>query len=407
MPVTRGGEQVLGVPLAGAPTRARGDIREDGIESGVQRDLPDEYTSARLDARLVAGVVAVWAAMGVVLAAQSVLGPTLQGNDPPAFATALRGALIQTLAWIPATLAAIALAIRVPLRAESWRRHVWVHALAAVVLAFVTNALVVLGYWVTSGQFGSFSTLVRQGALWTAVRLHIALLVYAAILAITHAVLYYRRARARELHLARLEGQLARARLQALNAQIRPHFLFNTMHTIGQLWRSGRADYADAVLDRLGALFHRVQDTSNQIEVPLADELDMVREYLAIEEARFPDRLRYTIDASPDAQATPVPPLILQPLVENAIRHGVSRVSTAGRVAVQASIEDGALRLVVWDDGPGIGNGDGSRGSGTGLRNTRERLAELYGDAAVLRVERVAEGGTRATVIIPRAVIPR
>jgi LytS/YehU family sensor histidine kinase len=240
-----------------------------------------------------------------------------------------------------------------------------------------------------------------------AVRLHIAILVYAAILAITHAVLYHRRARARELHLARLEGQLARARLQALNAQIRPHFLFNTMHTIGQLWRSGRADYADAVLDRLGALFHRVQDTSSQIEVPLADELDMVREYLAIEEARFPDRLRYTIDASSEAQATPVPPLILQPLVENAIRHGVSRVSTAGRVVVQANIEDGALRLVVLDDGPGIGNGDGSRGSGTGLRNTRERLAELYGDGAMLRVERAAEGGTRATVIIPRAVVPR
>jgi LytS/YehU family sensor histidine kinase len=150
-----------------------------------------------------------------------------------------------------------------------------------------------------------------------------------------------------------------------------------------------------------------VQDTSSQIEVPLADELDMVREYLAIEEARFPDRLRYTIDASSEAQATPVPPLILQPLVENAIRHGVSRVSTAGRVAVQASIEDGALRLVVWDDGPGIGNGDGSRGSGTGLRNTRERLAELHGDAAVLRVERAAEGGTRATLIIPRVVPPR
>jgi LytS/YehU family sensor histidine kinase len=233
------------------------------------------------------------------------------------------------------------------------------------------------------------------------VRLHIALLVYATILAITHAALYYRRSRARELHFARLEGQLARARLQALNAQIRPHFLFNTMHTIGQLWRSGHADQADAVLDRLGALFHRVQDTTSQSEVPLSDELDMVREYLAIEEARFADRLRCTIDASAEALGTPVPPLILQPLVENAIRHGVSRVSTAGRVIVSAAVEDGVLRLSVSDDGPGIGNGNGTPGSGTGLTNTRERLAELYGASGRLQVERIPEGGTLATVTIP------
>ena len=404
MPVRLGDRHVLDGTSVRHARVARGALREDSIGDSVERDQPGDPTDrGRVDARLVAGVCLAWAAMGLVLAAQGVLGPTLQGMDPPAFTVALRGALIQTLAWIPATLAAIALALRLPLVGTGWRRHLWVHAVAAVVLAFVTNALVVLGYWVTSGQFGTVSTLVRQGALWTAIRLHIALLVYAAILAITHAVLYYRRARERELHFARLEGQLARARLQALTAQIRPHFLFNTMHTIGQLWRSGRADYADAVLDRLGALFHRVQDTTNQAEVPLSDELEMVREYLAIEEARFPDRLRYVIDAGPDALATPVPPLILQPLVENAIRHGVSRVSTAGRVSVTATVEPSGLRLAVSDDGPGIGNGSGSPGSGTGLRITRERLAELYGSAAELRVEAVPGGGTRATVFIPRA----
>lgn len=345
-------------------------------------------------------VCAAWGVAGVVLGAQSSLGATLQGQDPVALTTALRGSMIQTLAWIPATLVAIALAARYPLDARHWRRSLVVHLVAAVVLAFLTNALVVLGYWTSAGRFQGLVMLARQGAIWMTLRLHVALAIYAVILAVTQGVLAQRRARGRELRLARLEGQLTRARLQALNAQIRPHFLFNTMHTIGQLWRSGRADMADEMLDRLGSLFHRVQDSTDQQEVPLADELDMVREYLAIEQARFPDRLRYVIDASPDAMDTPVPPLILQPLVENAVRHGVSRVSTAGRIDVQAVVDNGSLVLRVSDDGPGVAE-NGSV-TGTGLRNTRERLAELYGARGTLDLRRIPSGGTVATVTIPR-----
>ncbi|MGH7470584.1 MAG: sensor histidine kinase, partial [Longimicrobiales bacterium] len=236
-----------------------------------------------------------------------------------------------------------------------------------------------LGYWITSGQFGGVGSLVQQGALWAALRFHIALMIYAAILTITQGALYYRQTQARELHLARLEGQLARARLQALNAQIRPHFLFNTLHTIGQLWRSGRSDDADAVLDHLGSLFHKVQSSTSQMEVPLSEELELVREYLAIEEARFRDRLRTTVHAEPQTLDCLVPPLILQPLVENAVRHGISAVSTAGALQVSAAVEGALLRLTVRDDGPGIGAGQTRPGSGTGLRNTRERLASLYG----------------------------
>jgi sensor histidine kinase YesM len=214
-------------------------------------------------------------------------------------------------------------------------------------------------------------------------------------------VLYYRRTRARELQLARLEGQLARARLDALTAQIRPHFLFNTLHTIGQLWRSGRSDEADAVLDHLGSLFHKVQHCTARAEVPLAEELELVREYLAIEQTRFRDRLRTSVTASPEALDRLVPPLILQPLVENAVRHGVSAVSTAGTVEVCASVVDGRLRLRVRDDGPGMGRATARAGSGTGLRNTRERLAQLYGDGAELRVESPPAGeGTVVTIDI-------
>jgi signal transduction histidine kinase len=353
--------------------------------------------------RLILAVAAVWVLVGAVWGAQNALGSTLRGAAPIPLSNALRATLVQTLPWIPVTLAVIALTVRYPLTRERWRAHALVHVLAAPVLAFAANVLVVLGFWAVQGRFGGFATLVREGAIWATLRFHVALLIYAAILAITQGALYYRRTRSRELHLARLEGQLARARLQALNAQIRPHFLFNTLHTIGQLWRSGRSDDADAVLDHLGSLFHKVQSSTSRLEVPLGEELELVREYLAIEEARFRDRLRTTVLASPEALDCMVPPLILQPLVENAVRHGISAVSTAGVVAVDARTVDGRLVLTVRDDGPGIAASPRAPGSGTGLRNTEQRLAQLYGDRGRIVVGGALGSGTVVTVEIPIA----
>jgi sensor histidine kinase YesM len=261
--------------------------------------------------------------------------------------------------------------------------------------------LVVLGFWIQAGQFQGLEALVRGGVFWATLRIHVVVMLYVAIAGITQGVAWYRAARARELHFARLESQLARARLEALNAQIRPHFLFNTLHTIGQLWRSGRSDEADGLLDHLGSLFQRVQSTSAHAEVPLEEELDMVGEYLAIEEARFRDRLRVEIDATPEARRAPVPPLILQPLVENAIRHGISRTSTAGRVDVRARVEAGTLELLVEDDGPGANGAPAPGGSGTGLRNTRERLEQLYGPAASIETSSPPGGGFRVRVRLP------
>jgi signal transduction histidine kinase len=352
-------------------------------------------------ARIVLVVSAIWVLVGAIWGAQNALGSTLRGAEPIPLAGALRAALIQTVPWIPVTLAVIALTVRFPLTREQWRRHAAVHLFAAPVLAFAANVLVVLGFWAMQGRFGGLASLVREGAVWATLRFHIALLIYGAILAITQGALYYRRARARELHLARLEGQLARARLQALNAQIRPHFLFNTLHTIGQLWRSGRSDDADAVLDHLGSLFHRVQRSTSRLEVPLCEELELVREYLAIEEARFRDRLRTSVRATPDALRCTVPPLILQPLVENAVRHGISAVSSAGEVVVDACTADGHLVLTVRDDGPGMAAPSPAPGSGTGLRNTEERLSQLYGPSGRLSVRSGTARGTTVTVEIP------
>ena len=382
-------------PLAGRGAESYlGDMVEPHSATADERPT-------RPGARLIVGVCLAWAFLGLVWGAQTTMGAILRGVAPVPLGTALRTTFIQTLPWIPVTLAAVALAMRFPLSRTEWKRHLVPHLIAVPVLAFVANVLVVAGYWLSAGMYNGFGALLGQGLLWGTINLHIALLIYAMVVATTQAVLYYQRTRARELQLARIEGQLARARLQALNAQIRPHFLFNTLHTIGQLWRSGRSDDADAVLDQLGSLFSRVQMSTSKLEVPLAEELELVESYLAIEEARFRDRLRTTVDARAAAMSCLVPPLILQPLVENAIRHGVSAISSAGRVGVSAALVNGHLMLTVTDDGPGIGARTSQPGSGTGLRNTRERLAQLYGAAGDLRIESAATGGTTVIVQIP------
>jgi signal transduction histidine kinase len=358
-----------------------------------------------MKARVALVVAAAWVLVGVVWGVQSTVGGSLQGS-PVALGMALRASLVQSLPWIPVTLAIVYLVVRFPLTRKRFRRSIWVHLAAVPIVAFAANVLVVLGFWFLAGRFDGVGPLVRSAALWAAVRLHVALLVYAAIAALTQALVYFRDARERELTLARVEGQLARARLNALTAQIRPHFLFNTLHTIGQLWRSGRHEEADSVLDHLGALFHKVQDSTSRTEVPLAEELELVREYLAIEEVRFRDRLRASVTASPAALECRVPPLFLQPLVENAVRHGISVASTAGRLEVEASLEDGRLVVEVRDDGPGMAApGDrglaGSTSAGVGLRNTRERLEQLYGADGRLDIRSAPGGGTTVRVEIP------
>lgn len=354
--------------------------------------------------KVALGVVGFWLLVALVWASQNVLGGALQGS-PVAMADALRVTLGQVVPWIPVTLAVIAVVSRWPVDRARWRRTVPLHVLAFAGLFYLQNVLVVIGYWITSGESGTLEALVRSAALWTALRAHVGASAYLAIGAATQSVAYYRAQRARELRLARLEGRLATARLEALVARIRPHFLFNTLHTIGHLWRSGRHIEADAMLDHLGDLFQRVQQNTSRTLVALDDELDMVRAYLAIEQARFGDRLRVEIRADDGTRALAVPPLLLQPLVENAIRHGVAATSTAGHVAVHARQADGRLGITVEDDGPGVCDDSDTRGTGTGLSATRERLAQLFGDAQSLAIESQPNIGTRVRIVLPATSI--
>lgn len=341
-----------------------------------------------------------WVVAGMLWGAQATLGATLQGRPPASIAGVMRASVVQMLPWIPVTLAAMAMALRFALSRTTWRSAILVHLGAAALLSFIANLLVVLTFWIQAGNFRGVAVLAREGARWGLINFHVSLLVYAAVVGITSYVRDSRDRRARELQLSRVEGQLTRARLEALNAQIRPHFLFNTLHAIGQLWRSGRSTEADAMLDRLGSLFHRVLSSTSRLEIPLEEELELVSEYFAIEEARFRERLTTHIDVDEDARHCMVPPLLLQPLVENAVRHGVSALPAGGTVSVRGRVHDGRLFLTVIDDGPGLGKA-ATQGTGTGLRNTRERIAQIYGDRASMRLDAPGDGGTVVSVELP------
>jgi signal transduction histidine kinase len=198
----------------------------------------------------------------------------------------------------------------------------------------------------------------------------------------------------------RAEGLAHEARLRALRLQLDPHFLFNTLNAISTLVAESKNAEANRMLVRLSDFLRSTLDRAGTDEVPLAAEIAFTRQYLDIEQVRFGERLRvdFAVDAS--AEGALVPPLILQPLVENAVRHAVLPREKGGAVAIRASRRDGELRLDVSDDGPGL-DATGESGRGVGLSNTRQRLAELYGGRAELAMSRSDLGGLAVTIRIP------
>ncbi len=198
----------------------------------------------------------------------------------------------------------------------------------------------------------------------------------------------------------RLRELAARSELKALKAQINPHFLFNALNSISALIGSD-PDAAERTLERLAGIFRRTLLASEKENVTLGKELELVDAYLDIERARFGDRLRVTQSVSEAASGVLVPPLILQPIVENAVRHGISPRVEGGRVSIDASVHDGRLVLVVEDDGPGMGDGDPERAMsrGYGLRNVRDRLYTRYGPDASFSFG--GDGGARVEIVIP------
>jgi signal transduction histidine kinase len=329
--------------------------------------------------------------------------------------TALRGAGFAI--WAEAALAPAVLTL---VRRASWEgprlRLVLVYgagallfvalSLAGMVAAFAVEVRVTDGVWrwPTPPQ-----VLVWRGLM--------ALLVYAALCSIGHARALARRVRDEAARAARAETLHAEARLAALRAQLNPHFILNLLHSLmGMVGRDPKT--AAAAIERLGGLLqHALRVQRQEVDqVPLRDELAFVDDYLALERLRLADRLRAEVDVGPDALDAVVPAFVLQPLVENAVRHGVAPRAGGGRLSVTVRAADGVLRLRVEDDGAGpAGAADpgaaersaADPGEGLGLRLIEERLAAIYGPAASLRAGPMPGGGFAAEVTIPRSGAPR
>jgi LytS/YehU family sensor histidine kinase len=228
-------------------------------------------------------------------------------------------------------------------------------------------------------------------------------LIYWLILLINYAVDYYRRYREGEIRASQLEALLAQAQLQALKMQLQPHFLFNTLNSISALLHKN-VQAADTMIARLGDFLRLTLENAGRQDVSLREELEFLRCYLAIETIRFQDRLAVQIEAEPETLDARLPNLILQPIVENAIRHGIAPRSGRGRIAVSAKKQDGVLQVEVTDNGPGLASG-GSSGSllreGLGLANTQARLQQLYGRSHRLDMENALGGGLTVILEIP------
>jgi sensor histidine kinase YesM len=212
------------------------------------------------------------------------------------------------------------------------------------------------------------------------VNLHFGVAIYWAVLSIYQAVSYYRKYRERELKTSQLEARLAQSRLQVLKMQLHPHFLFNTLNAISELIHKD-PESAERMIGDLSDLLRMSFENLETQEIPLKQELEFLRKYLEIEQMRFHDRLRIKMEIAPDTLDAKVPNMILQPLVENAIKHGLAPRSEGGQIEIGAVKNNGNLSLTVKDDGIGIPFNDTENlPEGVGLSNTRRRLKHLYGE---------------------------
>ena len=358
----------------------------------------------------------VWTLLGLFWCTQDLARKTLW-HDPTPWWHYLVSWLKSVYIVAALTAGVLWLGRRFPLERRHWPRRVALHLVCSIgfsllAVALDSFALVKMDLFplTLKNNFREmFPTIMVLG-------FHGNVITYWTVLAVQHGLRVYRRYQEREkealrleLHASELKAQLVNAQLAALKMQLQPHFLFNTLNAIMVLVRQQKGPQAEEMLVRLSDLLRCVLDDVAEQEVPLRRELEYLELYLAIEQVRFQDRLRVELSVAPEALDAAVPQMGLQPIVENAIRHGIGRSSAAGRIAISAARRGGMLEIEVKDDGPGLAAGEsGAAGAvaGIGLANTRARLRQLYGDGARLEVCNGAGGGAVATMLVPYHDVP-
>ncbi len=288
---------------------------------------------------------------------------------------------------------------KMPLRRGGWVGGVGFH----FAMSFLVMATFYLGRtfsWIifSDERWSDFWTMALNG-FWG--RNLIDMAFYWGVLAFGHGLEIHRRYKREELKAAQLESRLIETELKALREQLRPHFLFNTLNTISVLIRENKNDEAVNLIARLSSLLRMTLDHTRAHEVTLRQEMDFLERYIDIQKVRFSDRLSVDITIEPAAMEMRIPNLLLQPLVENAILHGIAPKSGPGRVGVKGRVEDGRLHLEVCDDGPGLGDGTKRAKEGVGLTNTRERMAKIYGAHGQLTLRSESGRGVSVQIVLP------
>ncbi len=357
-------------------------------------------SSARKRWLLVGFFVALWTFMACLSAAEAYVAQ-LKFDKPVSWELALRRSFKDWYTYGVLSIGIVWFCGRNRLEPGRVWRWVLKHLGAGLVFSaayIVTTSWLLAGERsVQTGEILTFSFLVKKLAIHYCV---MNLMMYWIVVFGHLGWHYYQRFRERELQTAELRRQLTEAKLEALRMQLNPHFLFNTLHAISALIHEN-PEAADRVVARLSELLRLSLDQSKPQEVPLCEEIGFLDRYLEIEQTRFSDRLEVQKQIESSVNDALVPYLILQPLVENAIRHGIEPREESGRISIQARRNNGTLELRVTDNGPGLGAGQAAPAEGIGLSNTRSRLSHLYGKDYRFELHNADGGGLEARIDLP------
>lgn len=374
---------------------------------GLSPEAPDVAVAQPNLRRSVVLSFAIFLLIGVAESAIHVLlGPS--ATRTPTWSSELRGNMPWWLLWVVFMPAVFVLARRYQFHGPSRLKSALAHAGLGLVIATAHGVTFAVTFHAFTGKVLA-PTFAGQVRWFVYGYLLMDLITYAACVGIYWSVEYFSQYQASALaaarsdaHAAKLQLRLADARIHALRMELNPHFLFNALNSVSGLVRKGEQASAVEMLARLGELMRTTLNRDMPPEVPLAEEVALLLRFLDIEMVRFGDRLRVGWDVGADVWQAMVPPLILQPLVENALRHGISRRSGAGLLHISARRSGLQLELVVQDSGEGVQKAARPVGAGIGLTNTRARLEELYGtEGASLDLSNVASGGARARILLP------
>lgn len=345
-------------------------------------------------------VLAAWTLVAMLLAGQAWFAGQVRG-EPLAWARASIIWLAWAATWAALTPIVLGLVARFPLQRPRLLPALAVHVLAAPACAVASLALFALAAPLVGATHAEPTWLATFGRLLgTSFLLNVP--VYWLVVGAAQLERMVRSARENDRRQLMLEAQLSDARLQSLRAQLQPHFLFNALNTISVLMRED-VDSADRILLRLSALLRRSLDSSEAYEVALGEEIDLLGNYLEIEQARFGGRLDYQIRVPGELMDARVPNLVLQPLVENALRHGLSGQARPGRIEILAARQGDHLQLQVVDDGRGLPPGMTER---VGLSNTRARLELMYPGRHRFGLRSGPGGGVTAEILLPLRARP-